>query len=58
MKYKGWYIEFFGTGYRLTRVKTVDGKVVVKTADSITRAKTIITNEEDLIQKRRGKYAQ
>lgn len=31
--YKGWSIEFFGTGYRMTRLKTIDGERVVRLGD-------------------------
>ncbi len=52
-KYKGWGIEFFGNGYRLTRLKPVDGAIITKTAATLACAKTIITNAEDEIQRNR-----
>ena len=55
-KYKGWGIEYFGTGYRMTRLKAVNGVTVTKTAKTIAQAKTVITNEEAMIQRRLGKY--
>lgn len=45
-KYKGWYIGFFGNGYRLIRAEKWNGKTIVKTASTIAQAKTIINNCE------------
>lgn len=52
-KYKGWGIEFFGSGYRLTRMRPVDGFVITKTADTLARAKIIIANTEAEIRRNR-----
>lgn len=51
IKYKGWGIEYFGTGYRMTRLKPLNGKTITKTADTLKRAKIIITNTEDEIKR-------
>ena len=45
-KYKGWYIDRFGDGYRLTRKELINGLVIVKTAGSLEKAKCIIGNAE------------
>ena len=45
-RHKGWGIDFFGTGYMMTRLKKVDGVTITRTADSLYRAKVIIDNAE------------
>ena len=44
--HKGWYIEYCGNGYRLTRRESVNGETIVKTAGSLEKAKCIIDNAE------------
>ena len=44
--YKGWDIDSFGTGYRMTRRITVNGVTVTKTAGSLAKARVIIDNAE------------
>lgn len=44
--YKGWEIAFVGSGYRLTRKKSLNGEILTATADTLTRSRIIITNKE------------
>lgn len=44
--HKGWDIEYWGNGYRLTRRESVNGETIVKTAGSLEKAKCIIDNAE------------
>ena len=48
--YKGWEITFVGNGYRLTRMKSLNGEILTATADTLTRSRIIITNKEAEIQ--------
>lgn len=45
-KHKGWNIEYYGNGYRLTRIKVVNGKFITKTAKTLKQAAIIINNTE------------
>ena len=44
--YKGWDVEYFGNGYRMTRRENVNGETVTKTAASLKKAEVIIENVE------------
>lgn len=44
--HKGWGIEYYGNGYRLTRIKPVNGKFIHKTSKTLKQAAIIINNEE------------
>lgn len=44
--HKGWYIEYWGNGYRLTRIESVEGVIIVKTARSLDNARCVIDNAE------------
>lgn len=44
--HKGWDIDFFGDGYRMTRRESVNGETIKKTAGSLAKAKVIIDNAE------------
>ena len=49
-KHKGWDIDFFGDGYRMTRREKVDGKFETLTAGSLAKAAMLIDRAESEIK--------
>lgn len=49
-KHKGWDIDFFGDGYRMTRREKVDGKFPTLTAGSLAKAAMLIDRAESEIR--------
>lgn len=49
-KHKGWDVDFFGDGYRMTRRLPVDGKVQTLTAGSLAKAAMLIDRAESEIK--------
>lgn len=45
-QHKGWDIDFFGNGYRMTRRVPVDGKIQTLTAGSLAKAAMLIDRAE------------
>lgn len=48
--HKGWDIDFFGDGYRMTRREKVDGKTETLTAGSLAKATMLIDRAESEIK--------
>ena len=45
-KHKGWDVDYFGTGYRMTRREKVDGRTETLTAGSLAKAAMLIDRAE------------
>ena len=45
-EYNGWTIEYWGNGYRLSRIQKLDGKWETMTAKSQAQAKMLIDRAE------------
>lgn len=48
--HKGWDIDFFGDGYRMTRREQVNGKTEILTAGSLAKAAMLIDRAESEIK--------
>ena len=48
--HKGWDIDYFGNGYRMTRREKVDGKTETLTAGSLAKAAMLIDRAESDIK--------
>ena len=49
-EYHGWHIEYWGDGYRLSRIKALDGKWETMTAKSQAQARMLIDRAESEIK--------